>query len=200
MTNGINQRWERRSTSPRSGRQNLAQFVVLIFLVLVCASAACTRQSAGISSGTGGFPPSSVTPAEVSSSAQVVKVASDVLHSSPGTSSEAIIRLAITPGYHVNANPATYSYLIATEVKPGNGEGVTAGTPTYPTATKQKFEFAEEPLAVYEGNVDIALPLKISPDTTGQRSLPISVRVQACDTEKCFPPATINTTIQVDVK
>lgn len=179
---------------------SFSRFALLIFLAVVVACAGCTRRSdGGIGSRTGGLQPS-VTLAQVSSSADVVTVNTFSVQQAAGSDLPVVVRLVIASGYHVNANPATYPYLIATEVKPGNSEGVTAGTPTYPTATKQKFEFAEEPLAVYEGNVDIALPLKISPGTTGQRSLPISVRVQACDTEKCFPPATINATIQVDVK
>ena len=173
-----------------------------IFLVIVCAAGGCARRSGGgISSGSGGFPPSSTTPAPVSSSAEVVKVTTEAVRSSPGSSTEAVVRLAITSGYHVNANPATYSYLIATEVKAGNTEDISAGAPTYPLAAKQKFEFAEQPLAVYEGNIEVKVPLRIGASGAGgQRSLPITVRVQACDTEKCFPPATINATIPVEVQ
>ena len=175
---------------------------LIVLFVVAFACAGCTRHSnGGISSGTGGFPPSSATPAQVSSSAEVVKVSTEAVHSSPGSSVDAVVRLTITSGYHVNANPATYSYLIATEVNPGTSEGFAAGTPTYPAATKHKFEFAEDPLAVYEGNAEVKLPLKISATVaTGQRSLPITVRVQACDTEKCFPPATINAAIPIEVK
>jgi hypothetical protein len=176
-------------------------YCTIILASIVCLCFGCNRgNSGGITSGSGGFPPPSSTAAEVSSSAQVVNVSTHPVQSSPGSSSEAIVKLGITSGYHVNANPATYSYLIATEVKPGNTEGITAGTPTYPTATKQKFEFADEPLAVYEGNIEIKLPLKINATTAGERVLPITVRVQACDTEKCFPPATINTRIPVEIK
>ena len=172
--------------------------------MIVCLCFGCNRGSGGgISSGPGGFPSSSGTPAaaQVLSSAEVVKVTTDPVHAAVGSSAEAVVRLAITSGYHVNANPATYSYLIATEVKPGISEGIIAGTPNYPSSTKQKFEFADEPLAVYEGNIEIKLPMKVAlKATSGERSLPITVRVQACDTEKCFPPATINATIPIEVK
>ena len=179
-------------------------YCTIILASIVCFCFGCNRgNGGGISSGTGGFPPSSNTPAsgQVSSSAEVVKVSADAVQSSPGSSTDAIVRLAITSGYHVNANPATYSYLIATEVKPGISEGIIAGAPNYPSSTKQKFEFAEEPLAVYEGKIEVKLPLKVKATTTpGERSLPITVRVQACDTEKCFPPATINATVPLEVK
>ncbi len=274
MTNAINQRWERNSTSPPSGRQNLAQgeasaasetvgscflknlarfsgrktflspakagsqnhcnahpglgfacpglnsavrsadslsctstkfypLCLLVLLVFAFTFAGCSRHSGGIGSGSGGFPPSSATPAlvQVSSSAEVVRVTADALRTAPGGSAEALVKLAITSGYHVNANPATYPYLIATEIKAGNVEGISTGLPTYPVAAKKKFEFADEPLAVYEGDIEVKLPLKIDASlTSGPRSLPVTVRVQACDTEKCFPPATINANIPIEVK
>jgi hypothetical protein len=34
----------------------------------------------------------------------------------------------------------------------------------------------------------------------GARSLPIEVKVQACDSEKCYAPDTLKTLIVVDVK
>src|SRR5215813_3652721 len=153
MTYAMNQRQKRRATSPLSrqqrGTSNMFYRSLIFLVVMALACAGCTRRSSGgISSGTGGFPPSSVTPVtgQISSSAEVVKVTTSPVHGSPGSSADAVVRLAITPGYHVNANPATYSYLIATEVQPGNIEGLSVGMLIYPTATKQKFEFAEEPL------------------------------------------------------
>ena len=114
------------------------------------------------------------------------------------SSGDAMIMLNIEPGYHVNANPATYPYLIATEVTPAKVEGLDVGKAIYPPAKKQKFDFAEEALAVYEGQVEIRLPIKVA--SKGSRSLPLNVRVQACDHEKCFPPATLNTNVSVEVK
>ena len=114
------------------------------------------------------------------------------------SSGDAMIMLNIEPGYHVNANPATYPYLIATEVTADKVEGLDAGKAIYPPAKKQKFDFAEEALAVYEGQVEIRLPIKVA--SKGSRSLPLNVRVQACDHEKCFPPATLKTNVSVEVK
>jgi len=115
-----------------------------------------------------------------------------------GNSGEAIVLLNIEAGYHVNANPATYPYLIATEVIADQIEGLEVGKPLYPPAKKQKFQFAEEELAVYEGQIEVKLPLKVA--GKGSRSLPLQVRVQACDHEKCFPPATLTTSVSVEVK
>ena len=181
----------------------------LIFsLLLVLALAGCKH---GIHSGTGGWPPaSSSSPTGISSSASVVKVrAADVSIPANG-SADATVTLSISPGYHINANPATFPYLIATEVsQPDKLEGLPVlGKPIYPAAVTKKFVFAERPLAVYEGDVTIKLPIhlesKAKSDVQFTRgahiSIPLTVRVQACDTEKCYTPDTLKTTIAVDVK
>lgn len=141
-------------------------------------------------------PASQATPADVSSSAQVVKVVAHFIPKAAGP--PASVELEITPGFHVNANPATFSYLIATEVQPGIVDGITVGKITYPAGVAQKFAFADQPLSVYEGKVTIPIPLTVAPDAKGQRMLPLKLRVQACDSEKCLPPATLNSTIAID--
>lgn len=181
----------------------LCSLIVFVLAVL----AGCSR---GTGTDTAGNPPaSSPTPAAISSSAQVVKVTSAPISIAPNGSADAVITLSISPGFHINANPATFSYLIATELQPVPypDNPIATGTPIYPSPVKKKFAFAEQPLAVYEGDVTIRLPLDISfagksyvRVTSGARlSQPITLRVQACDEEKCFPPATLNAMILVEV-
>jgi len=138
---------------------------------------------------------------KISSSADAVKVRAVSIAIPAGGNADAIVILSILPGLHINANPATFPYLIATEVKASQGDGITTGMPGYPVAERKKFQFADQPLDVYEGEAPIRLPLRVETNATkGSRSLPISVRVQACDNEKCYAPATLNATIAVDVK
>jgi hypothetical protein len=152
----------------------------------------------------------SPTVSNVRSSADVVKVTAPNISIPAGGNADATLTISILPGYHINANPATFSYLIATEVKqvPYPDNPITFGTPVYPSAVKKKFAFAERPLAVYEGDVAIKLPVNLADSeksyvkiTSGARlSLPLDIRVQACDQEKCFPPDTLHATIAVEVK
>ncbi len=135
---------------------------------------------------------------EVRSSADVVTLGGTGTAISGGNNGEALVMLNIEAGYHVNANPATYPYLIATEVTADKVEGLDVGKPIYPPAKKQKFQFADEPLAVYEGQIEVRLPIKVA--GKGTRSMPLNIRVQACDHEKCFPPATLNTSVSVELK
>jgi len=141
--------------------------------------------------------PPLASPVPVSSSTQVVKLASSPLTITRNGSAEAVVTLTITPGYHINANPASFPYLIATELQPGKLDGITPGKPVYPSPVTRKFEFAEEPLAVYEGEALIKLPLRAASPAQDQFLMPIKVRVQACDNEKCFPPAMIESSIPV---
>jgi hypothetical protein len=153
--------------------------------------------------GTNGGSPATAgsSPKPVSSSLDVVKIKAESVAIAPAGNADATVVLAISPGFHVNANPATFSYLIPTEVTPGKVEGITAGAPVYPAAERKKFQFAEQPLAVYEGNVQVRLNIRAEKSAAaGPRSLPITVKVQACDNEECFPPATLNSTISVTVK
>ena len=174
-------------------------FSLALCFALAFALAGCKH---GIHSGTGGrSPASSPTPARISSSVDVVKARAADVSIPAGGNADATVTLSISPGYHVNANPATFSYLIPTAVDPGKAEGIIAGKPIYPVAQKEKFQFADEPLAVYEGDVQIRLPLRVEANAgKGARSLLVDVRIQACDTEKCYAPDTLKTMIVVDVK
>jgi len=138
----------------------------------------------------------------VSSSLDVVKIKTDSVAIAVGGNANGKVVLAITPGFHINANPATFPYLIATTLEVGNGYGlITAGKPVYPAAQTREFQFADKPLAVYQGEVSLGLPLSATTKATrGPVSLPISVTVQACDEEKCYPPGKLNATIAVEVK
>ena len=152
----------------------------------------------------------SPAPAGISSSASVVKAQAADVSIPAGGSADATVTLSISPGYHINANPATFPYLIATEVSQSeNVNGLQVmGKPIYPVGVMKKFVFAEKPLAVYEGEVTIKLPLRLVSEAKSEIrvpkgahvSIPLAVRVQACDTEKCYAPDTLKTTIAVDVK
>src|SRR5437016_9174310 len=161
----------------------------VVFIILVAlAIEACQKSNAPTQS--------QATPDDVSSSAQVVKVVSHFIPKS--TSAPANVELEITPGFHVNANPATFPYLIATEVQPGKVDGITVGKIGYPAGVSKKFEFADQPLSVYEGTITIPIALSIAANVKGQHMLPLNIRVQACDNEKCFPPSTLESAIAIN--
>jgi Thiol:disulfide interchange protein DsbD, N-terminal len=174
---------------------NRSHFIAIGFSAAVALfTAACAGQPANETKPPG---EKSNQPSEVRTSADVVKVTSaqDI------SSGEFSIPISIQPGYHVNANPATFDYLIATEVTVDKSDGLTFDKPVYPAAEKRKFQFADQPLAVYQGNIQVKLPFQAAPNAAkGKRSLAVHVRVQACDEEKCFPPDTLQSTRVIDLK
>ena len=98
---------------------------------------------------------------QIASSDQVVKA---FAHFIPSASPPGNIELVVSPGFHINANPATFPYLIATEVQPGKADGITVSDKlTYPPPKMETFAFAEKPLAVYEGSVTIQFHLRQRP-------------------------------------
>lgn len=134
--------------------------------------------------------------------AQIVRAEASPVEMERGNTSEALIKLSITSGYHINANPASYPYLIQTEliVPSANGVAIT-GQVIYPQAQTRKFAFDPNPLAVYEGDVTIRAPLSANADAnTGAFSLSGKLRAQACDDKQCYPPRTIDVSIPVTIK
>jgi uncharacterized protein len=101
---------------------------------------------------------------------------------------EVTVELAIDPGWHLNANPASLEFLIPTTLAFYAGDRKLALTPTYPTAEQIPAEgLGEGSLAVYSGTVQITseLPQGSSPDAT----MEAVARVQACNDEgRCLAP------------
>ena len=177
--------------------------LVLISCALALTLVACGKSDNAASQEAAAPSPSptqSSTP-EIISSASVVRVDASAAEAEAGGSASASVKLTINSGYHVNANPPSMSYLIPTELSVEPSEGITAGKPVYPSSITRKFAFSETPLAVYEGEATIKLPLKIaSTASKGARTLSAKVRVQACDDKACYKPGTLETTIPVTVK
>ena len=118
-----------------------------------------------------------------------------------GEPASAVVAVQVQQGYHINANPPTFSYLIPTELKVNATNGISVEFVTYPNAITKKFPFADKPLAVYEGQTQITARLKADNSAnTGQRNLSAKLRVQACDDQVCYAPGEIDLAISVTVK
>jgi hypothetical protein len=131
----------------------------------------------------------------------VVQFAAEPLEIAANGSSEAVVHLTVKPGYHLNANPATYAYLKATEVELNPTGGITVSFITYPDPIVRTFPFAEKPLAVYEGDTQLRIMLKASTSVSkGPTNLPGKLKVQACDDQVCYPPGELAIAIPVTVK
>jgi thiol:disulfide interchange protein DsbD len=146
-------------------------------------------------------PPSNVNQKPEVTSVGVVKATPIGASLAKGQSGEAIVRLNIAGGYHVNANPPSFPYLIATQLDLTPAAGISVDFITYPNALTKKFSFAEQPLAVYEGETDLKVRLSAAKTSTpGEHNLSAKLRVQACDDQVCYAPGTMDLTLPVTVK
>ena len=134
-------------------------------------------------------------------SVDVVKAKPQDVTLTAGESGDALVRLEITSGYHVNANPPTYPYLKATELEITPAEGISVEFMRYPDPLTKKFAFAEKPLAVYEGETLVKARLKADKSAKpGTHNLSAKLRVQACDEQVCYAPGTLDVTMPVNIK
>jgi hypothetical protein len=127
-----------------------------------------------------------------------VKPVEQVLIHAGGTASAKIIAV-IESDFHIQANPASEKYLIPTVLTVKAVSGVVTGKPVYPKATPFQLEGSSDKIATYSGQIEITLPLKAEPNSSGDHDLEGSLRYQACDAKSCFPPATAPLKIQVHV-
>ena len=95
-----------------------------------------------------------------------------------------LITLRIDPGYHVNANPASDDYLIATSVA---FAGAVPDRIVYPPAMRFKPAFADKPIEVYEGTVIVAATFTTEV-LERTHDLGFTVTAQACTKVICLPP------------
>ena len=95
----------------------------------------------------------------------------------------AVLQLRIAPGFHINAHPASDANLIATTVLAG---GQPLPGVRYPPPQSFRPAFAPQGIAVWEGQVRLALPA-LSP---AQRAT-LALRVQACNATTCLAPSVL---------
>jgi hypothetical protein len=135
-------------------------------------------------------------------SVDVVKVSPQESTLTPGESGDALVRLQIMDGYHVNANPPSQSYLKATEIVLTPAEDISVEFITYPDPLMRTFSFSQgTPLKVYEGETNLKVRLKADKSARrGKHNLSAKLRVQACDDKVCYAPGELDVTVPVSVK
>ena len=130
-----------------------------------------------------------------------MKVSTTITEIKRNQTADALVQLTIDKGYHVNANPPTFPYLKATEVELQPTPDISVSFIVYPDPITKQFEFADKPLAVYEGTTTIKVRLKANKSAQpGPRNLSGKLRVQACDEQVCYAPGTLDVTLPLDIK
>jgi hypothetical protein len=97
------------------------------------------------------------------------------------------VTVKVDAGYHVNANPASFDYLVATAL---SVDSVPDLRVHYPTAKLFKPAFAADGLKVYAGTITLKGTAPKG-SMANRNPLAATLAVQACDDEVCLPPATL---------
>ena len=172
--------------------QKLLLITLTILLVLAGCSNWSTKQSI-----------ESPTPAGPRiSSVSVVTASADMTEIPVGGFGDAIVKVKVQNGYHINANPPSFPYLKATELDIPDTEEISINNTYYPPPLVKKFSFAQDqPLRVYEGETQLKVALEAAKTAgKGERSLPGTLSIQACDDQVCYAPGSIAIAIPVRIK
>lgn len=167
----------------------------LWLLAVCCLGMACAKAP------TNNTQPALTEPAPINS-VDVVKANPEDVTIAAGDSGEVVVQLRIVDGYHVNANPPTFSYLKPTELELTPADGIAVEFITYPDPLTKTFSFSpDKPLAVYEGLATLRARLKTDKTSKpGTHNLSAKLRVQACDDKVCYAPGAIDLVVPVNIK
>ena len=117
------------------------------------------------------------------------------------------VRFELAKGFHIYGDPLPEGF-VSTTVSIDETKGLRTGTPLYPKTKPVAFDALDVTLNVYEGNVDIAIPVSLTAElmnwTIREKpesiEIPLSVRYQACSDTVCFPPRTEKLLVTVPVR
>ncbi len=86
----------------------------------------------------------------------------------------------VQEGWHINANPASNEFLIATAVE---GRDAELSQVVYPKGESVRFSFADEEVVVYQGKVEIQGKLRATDE-----GATLVLTYQPCDDSRCLRP------------
>ncbi len=120
------------------------------------------------------------------------------------TQSTLYVRFELNEGLHMYGRPLPDGY-IASEVTVPDTPGLRVGPAEYPPTYSKEFPQLGVTLNVYEGVVDVAVPItpnvdlyhRTNPDRPDVVEVPVSILFQACSDTICYTPKTQQLTLEL---
>ncbi len=107
--------------------------------------------------------------------------------------------VTVHDGLHAQSHTPVDAYAIKFELATDKNDQADFGTTRFPDATEKTFPNLGK-LSVYEGKNVVRVPVTIHKDAkTGDLKLSGNVTFQACNDDTCFPPETINFSVNTKV-
>ncbi len=117
-----------------------------------------------------------------------------------GGDTEARITVSVTPGYHIQANPASTEFFVPTKLQLRAKGGVRPKAPVYPPGLPYRLEGMPDEFMTYEDTFEISVPLQASESARpGEHVLKGTLRYQACDDRSCLFPVSLRFSLPVQV-
>jgi hypothetical protein len=111
------------------------------------------------------------------------------------------IPVSILAGFHVNSNTPSDEYLIPLTVTWTSLGALEGGQVTFPKPSQEKYEFADKPLSVFTGNIELTASFKVSANAPAGPGIAAGkLRYQACNNRACFPPKTVEISVPYQVQ
>ncbi|MBK8981017.1 MAG: thioredoxin family protein [Ignavibacteria bacterium] len=105
------------------------------------------------------------------------------------------LSISIIKPYHINSYIVDDPTLITTSVSISDSNFKILNS-FFPESKKLKFEFSENEIDVYEGDIAVGLNLIADANVkTGSYKVPVVLSFQACDDRVCYQPASLTDTI-----
>src|SRR4030067_801987 len=117
----------------------------------------------------------------------------------PGSEVKLAVKVNVENGWHINSNKPYEDYLIPTSLSIDTSYFKIRRI-VYPKPRDFTFDFSENPLSVYEGEIYIGALLDVSKDLSpGQYPLIVNLDYQACNDKSCLAPTSVQDTLLVTV-
>jgi len=109
------------------------------------------------------------------------------------------IPVSIDAGFHVNSNKPSNEYLIPLSLTWASTGALQPGAVAYPKPSTEKV--GDERLSVFTGKFDLLANFKIAANApAGPGAAAGKLKYQACNSNTCFPPKTIEITVPYQVQ
>ena len=115
-------------------------------------------------------------------------------------------RIEVPDGFHIYGPPLPAGFF-ATTVHVQEVKGLRVGEAQYPPTSLRRFEELDATLSVYEGVVEVAVPVTATADVLNwgaereriKLEVPVIVRYQICSDEICYIPRIVELSMQLDL-
>lgn len=109
------------------------------------------------------------------------------------------VELTVDRGWHVNSDDPGDEFSLPTTVEFMLPEGWLAPVVSFPDGVAIEFDFADDPIEVWEDATVILAGLSIPESADGEVRLRVAVTAQACNNTQCLPPEEVRAGVDVTV-